>query len=358
MAIIEASGLTKTYRSRSGPVHALAGLDLAVPEGTVTALLGPNGAGKTTTVKVLTTLVTPDSGRATIDGIDVVADPQATRRSIGVSGQYAAVDENLTGAENLEMIGRLYHLGRRVARQRARELIEVFDLSEAGDRPVKGFSGGMRRRIDLAGALVANPRVLFLDEPTTGLDPRSRLALWGIIEGLVDDGATVLLTTQYLEEADQLADDIAVIDDGRVIAEGTADELKAQVGGHRVVVTLVDDDDREAVVTALRRHGVGDVETSTDGRTSGIAVDAGPLALQRVLADLGDAGIRLHDAGMRRPTLDDVFLRLTGHAATAAEEDAPDGGGAAGAGRASRPGRREPVRTAGDATDSTPERVR
>ncbi|WP_182046460.1 ATP-binding cassette domain-containing protein [Curtobacterium sp. ME26] len=365
MAIIEASGLTKTYRSRSGPVHALAGLDLSVPEGTVTALLGPNGAGKTTTVKVLTTLVVPDSGRATIDGVDVVAEPQATRRSIGVSGQYAAVDENLTGAENLEMVGRLYHLGRRAARARARELIEVFDLAEAGDRPVKGFSGGMRRRIDLAGALVANPRVLFLDEPTTGLDPRSRLALWGIIEGLVADGATVLLTTQYLEEADQLADDIAVIDDGRVIAEGTADQLKAQVGGHRVVVTLVDEDDREAVVTTLRRYGVGAVETSADGRTSGIAVDAGPVALQRVLADLDEAGVRLHDAGMRRPTLDDVFLRLTGHAATAVEGEASDATGGTDAGRASRPGRRDrggadgaDAVASGDTTDATPERVR
>lgn len=321
MAIIEASGLTKTYRSGSGPVHALAGLDLSVPQGTVKALLGPNGAGKTTTVKVLTTLITPDGGTATIDGVDVVRDPQATRRSIGVSGQYAAVDENLTGFENLEMIGRLYHLGRRTARERARQLIDVFDLSEAGDRPVKGFSGGMRRRIDLAGALVMNPRVLFLDEPTTGLDPRSRLALWDIIEGLVADGATVLLTTQYLEEADRLADDIAVIDGGTVIAEGTADQLKAQVGGHRVVVTLVDAADGDAATTALRRYGVGDVEVSGDGRTYAIAVEAGPAALQRVLADLGEAGIDLHDAGMRRPTLDDVFLRLTGHAAT---EDEPD----------------------------------
>lgn len=321
MAIIEASGLTKTYRSGSGPVHALAGLDLSVPQGTVKALLGPNGAGKTTTVKVLTTLITPDGGTATIDGVDVVRDPQATRRSIGVSGQYAAVDENLTGFENLEMIGRLYHLGRRTARERARQLIDVFDLSEAGDRPVKGFSGGMRRRIDLAGALVMNPRVLFLDEPTTGLDPRSRLALWDIIEGLVADGATVLLTTQYLEEADRLADDIAVIDGGTVIAEGTADQLKAQVGGHRVVVTLVDATDGDAATTALRRYGVGDVEVSGDGRTHAIAVDVGPAALQRVLADLGEAGIELHDAGMRRPTLDDVFLRLTGHAAT---EDEPD----------------------------------
>lgn len=333
MAIIEATGLTKTYQSKSGPVHALAGLDLTVPEGTVQALLGPNGAGKTTTVKVLTTLITPDSGSASIDGIDVVRDPQATRRSIGVSGQYAAVDENLTGFENLEMIGRLYHLGRRTARERARELIDVFDLSEAGDRPVKGFSGGMRRRIDLAGALVMNPRVLFLDEPTTGLDPRSRLALWDIIEGLVADGATVLLTTQYLEEADRLADDIAVIDGGTVIAEGTADELKAQVGGHRVVVTLVDAADAAAATTALRRYGVGEVETSGDGRTLAIAVDAGPSALQRVLADLGDAGIDLHDAGMRRPTLDDVFLRLTGHAATEAVADDEQSGARAGRGR-------------------------
>ncbi|MDY1003440.1 ATP-binding cassette domain-containing protein [Curtobacterium sp. CFBP9011] len=349
MDIIEASGLTKTYRSKSGPVHALAGLDLAVPEGTVTALLGPNGAGKTTTVKVLTTLVEPDSGSATVAGMDVVRDPQGTRRAIGVSGQYAAVDENLTGFENLEMIGRLYHLGRRAARDRARELIDVFGLSEAGDRPVKGFSGGMRRRIDLAGALVMNPRVLFLDEPTTGLDPRSRLALWGIIEDLVASGATVLLTTQYLEEADQLADDIAVIDDGRVIAEGTSDELKAQVGGHRVVVTLVDAADGDTATTVLRRHGTGDVETSGDGRTRAVAVDAGPAALQRVLADLGAAGVALHDAGMRRPTLDDVFLRLTGHAATddAGGDGGGDGrrsgggdgtgaGGPSGAGRASR----------------------
>jgi ABC-2 type transport system ATP-binding protein len=333
MAIIEASGLTKTYRSKSGPVHALAGLDLSVPEGTVTALLGPNGAGKTTAVKVLTTLVVPDAGSASVADVDVVADPQATRRAIGVSGQYAAVDENLTGAENLEMIGRLSHLGRRAARERARELIAVFGLSEAGDRPVKGFSGGMRRRIDLAGALVMNPRVLFLDEPTTGLDPRSRLALWGIIEDLVAGGATVLLTTQYLEEADQLADDIAVIDDGRVIAEGTSDELKAQVGGHRVVVTLVDAADGDAATTVLRRYGTGEVETSGDGRTRGIAVDAGPAALQRVLADLGAASVGLHDAGMRRPTLDDVFLRLTGHAATEDEDDAGRGDDA---GRASR----------------------
>ncbi|WP_333783447.1 ATP-binding cassette domain-containing protein [Microbacterium albipurpureum] len=225
MAFIEARDLVKTYQPKGAPeVRALDGLTLQVPEGTVTALLGPNGAGKTTTVKVLTTLIRPDSGQATIGGVDVLADPQAIRRMSGASGQYAAVDENLTGFENLLMVGLLYHLGRRRATQRARELIEVFDLVEAQNRPVKGFSGGMRRRIDLAGALVINPPVLFLDEPTTGLDPRSRLALWDIIESLVAGGTTLLLTTQYLEEADRLADSISIIDTGKVIAEGTADE--------------------------------------------------------------------------------------------------------------------------------------
>jgi ABC-2 type transport system ATP-binding protein len=321
MAMIEARGLTKTYRSKSGPVHALNGLDLTVPEGTVKALLGPNGAGKTTVVKMLTTLERPDSGTATIAGLDVVADAQAVRRSIGVSGQYAAVDENLTGFENLDMIGRLYHLGARVSRERARELIEVFDLSAAGDRPVKGFSGGMRRRIDLAGALVTNPRVLFLDEPTTGLDPRSRLALWDIITSLVDGGTTVLLTTQYLEEADRLADDISVIDGGAVIAEGTADQLKAQVGGHRLVVALVDETRSTQAVEVLRRHGDSEPSVDADGRQIEVAVTDGPTALQRTLADLGAAGIELHDAGMRRPTLDDVFLKLTGHR-TSADDDA------------------------------------
>jgi ABC-2 type transport system ATP-binding protein len=318
--IIEAHGLTKTYTSRSQTVHALAGLDLSVPEGTVKGLLGPNGAGKTTTVKVLNTLIRPDSGTATIDGIDVVADPQGVRRVIGASGQYAAVDENLTGLENLEMVGRLYHLGTRQARARARELIEAFDLTEAGSRPVKGFSGGMRRRIDLAGALVNNPRILFLDEPTTGLDPRSRLALWEIIGDLVKGGTTLLLTTQYLEEADYLADHISVIDQGRVIAEGTSDELKAQVGGHRVVVTLVDDADAPAARAVLARAGSGEPSVSDNGRELDVAVDQGPPALQQVLAELGDHGIRLHDAGMRRPTLDDVFLTLTGHRA----EELPD----------------------------------
>ena len=328
MAIIEARGLTRTYPAKGGPVHALAGLDLTVPEGTVKALLGPNGAGKTTTVKVLTTLERPDAGTAVVAGVDVVADPRAVRRRIGVSGQYAAVDEKLTGFENLDMIGRLHHLGRRASRRRARDLIDVFDLAEAGDRPVQGFSGGMRRRIDLAGALVTDPAVLFLDEPTTGLDPRSRLGLWDIITDLVAGGTTVLLTTQYLEEADQLADDISVVDGGRIIAEGTADELKARVGGHRVVVALVRPDDADTALAVLRRHGDGEPQLSDDRRGLDVAVTDGPGALRAVLADLGDAGIELHDAGMRRPTLDDVFLRLTGRptdeadAAPAARTDA------------------------------------
>jgi ABC-2 type transport system ATP-binding protein len=313
MTIIQAEGLKKTYTSKSGPVHALAGLNLSVPQGTVKALLGPNGAGKTTAVKVLTTLIRPDEGTAHIDGIDVLHNPKAARRIIGASGQYAAVDENLTGFENLEMVGRLYHLGARTARKRAQELIEQFELTEAGNRPVKGFSGGMRRRIDLAGALVINPKILFLDEPTTGLDPRSRLALWEIITQLVNDGTTLLLTTQYLEEADHLSDDIAVIDGGKVIAEGTSDQLKAQIGGHRVVVTLVNAADAGAAREILARHGDG--TPTVNDRTVEVSVVEGPRALQYVLSDLGEAGIDLHDAGMRRPTLDDVFLKLTGHKA-------------------------------------------
>lgn len=326
--IIEAQGLTKTYQSKSGPVHALAGLDLQVPRGTVKALLGPNGAGKTTVVKMLTTLIRPDAGTAVIDGIDVVRNPKSVRSIIGVSGQYAAVDENLTGFENLEMVGRLYHLGGAVARKRAQELIDLFELTAAGNRPVKGFSGGMRRRIDLAGALVINPKVLFLDEPTTGLDPRSRIALWDVIKRLVADGTTVLLTTQYLEEADQLADDIVVIDDGRVIAEGTSDQLKAQIGGHRVVVALVDAADGAAAREILGRHGSGAASISTDGRGVEVSVTDGPTALQNMLADLRGSQISLHDAGMRRPTLDDVFLKLTGHKADlSVSDDDGDGDG-------------------------------
>ena len=318
MNFIEAIGLTKTYSPKRAPaVHALDGLDLGVPKGTVTALLGPNGAGKTTAVKVLTTLTRPDSGTATIGGVDVLRHPERVRPNIGVSGQYAAVDENLTGFENLDMVGRLYHLGARQSRARARELIDLFDLTEAQNRPVKGFSGGMRRRIDLAGALVTRPQVLFLDEPTTGLDPRSRLGMWDIIGSLVGEGTTVLLTTQYLEEADQLADSISVIDFGKVIARGTSDELKASSGGQRVEVNLVDPRDSERALDVLRRFGSADPTVSEDGRALTVSADDGPAALQRILAELADLDVRLYDAGMRRPTLDEVFLRLTGHAASA-----------------------------------------
>jgi len=322
VTFIEASGLVKTYSPRrAAPVHALDGLDLSVPQGTVTALLGPNGAGKTTAVKVLTTLIRPDAGTATIGGVDVLRYPERIRPAIGVSGQYAAVDENLTGLENLDMVGRLYHLGARQSRERARELIDLFDLTEARNRPVKGFSGGMRRRIDLAGALVTRPQVLFLDEPTTGLDPRSRLGMWDIITSLVGEGTTVLLTTQYLEEADQLADDISVIDFGRVIARGTSDELKASSGGQRVEINLVAASDSPRAQEVLRRHGSAEPTVSDDGRELTVSADDGPAALQRMLSDFDAAGIRLYDAGMRRPTLDEVFLRLTGHAATS-EDDA------------------------------------
>lgn len=321
MTFVEAEGLSKIYTPKgSGPVPALDGLDLSVPQGTVTALLGPNGAGKTTTVKVLTTLIKPNSGRAVIDGIDVLKHPDRIRPIIGVSGQNAAVDENLTGFENLDMVGRLYHLGAKASRKRAHELIELFDLTESMNRPVKGFSGGMRRRIDLAGALVTRPKVLFLDEPTTGLDPRSRLGMWDVITGLVGEGTTVLLTTQYLEEADRLADSISVIDDGKVIAHGTANELKASIGGQRVELNLVSAEDSAVVVDLLVRVGNAEPTVSADGRELTVSAQDAPAALQVVLAELGARGIRLYDAGMRRPTLDDVFLRLTGHIAEEEQE--------------------------------------
>lgn len=320
MTFVEASGLTKIYTPKGAPpVHALDGLDLSVPQGTVTALLGPNGAGKTTAVKVLTTLIKPNAGTAVIDGIDVLKHPDRIRPIIGVSGQYAAVDENLTGFENLDMVGRLYHLGAKASRARAKELIEIFELTEAMNRPVKGFSGGMRRRIDLAGALVTRPKVLFLDEPTTGLDPRSRLGMWDIITTLVGEGTTVLLTTQYLEEADRLADSISVIDEGKVIARGTADELKASIGGQRVEINLVSAGDSEAARQILTRFGASEPTVSSEGRELTVSATDAPAALQSILAEFGSRGIRLYDAGMRRPTLDDVFLRLTGH--TASEEE-------------------------------------
>jgi ABC-2 type transport system ATP-binding protein len=308
---IEATGLVKRY----GEVTALDGLDLEVAEGTVMALLGPNGAGKTTTVRILSTLLIPDAGQATVAGHDVVRDAKALRRVIGLSGLNAAVDEHLTGFENLDMVGRLYHLGRVRSRERANELLEQFDLVEAGGRPAKGYSGGMRRRLDLAAALVAQPPVLFLDEPTTGLDPRSRLGMWEVIEGLVRGGTTLLLTTQYLEEADRLANKIAVIDHGRVIAQGTADQLKAQVGGERLEFTLADASQIEAACKALSPLGAGDAQTDEGTRRITLPVEGGPAVLMAAMRELDAAGIAVQDLGLRRPTLDDVFLSLTGHAA-------------------------------------------
>ena len=308
---VEARGLTKRF----GEVTALDGLDLAVPEGTVLGLLGPNGAGKTTTVSILTTLLQPDAGQAWVAGADVIADPRSVRRLIGLSGQYAAVDEALTGHENLTMIGQLYRMGRKEAKARSRVLLERFDLAESGDRPVKGYSGGMRRRLDLAGALVAEPPVLFLDEPTTGLDPKSRLDLWGVIRELVSGGATLLLTTQYLEEADQLADDIVVIDHGKAIARGTSDELKSEVGGERIQVTVRDASQLSGVRDVLAAIAVGEVEINAGTRTVLAPVSNGVTDLAQALGGLEAASLDVTDVGLRRPTLDDVFLTLTGHAA-------------------------------------------
>jgi ABC-2 type transport system ATP-binding protein len=309
--MIRASGLVKRY----GDVVALDGLDLAVPQGTVLGLLGPNGAGKTTAVRILTTLLQADAGAAEVAGVDVFADPSAVRERIGVSGQYAAVDEHLTGFENLDMVGRLYRLGRRRARARASELLDRFDLADAADRPVKTYSGGMRRRLDLAGALVAEPTVLFLDEPTTGLDPRSRLGMWAILRELLAQGTTLLLTTQYLEEADQLADEIVVIDHGRAIARGTSDQLKAQVGGERVELVVRDPVQLGAARELVQTVSLGDVQVTPHTHALSAGVAGGPEALMEVLRRLDATGIGLLDVGLRRPTLDDVFLTLTGHRA-------------------------------------------
>jgi ABC-2 type transport system ATP-binding protein len=316
-AAIRAEGLVKHF----GDVRAVDGLDLIVPFGTVVGLLGPNGAGKTTTVRILTTLLRADAGRATVAGLDVDRHPDAVRRVIGLTGQYAAVDEYLTGRENLDMVGRLYHLPPAYVRQRADELLERFSLTDAADRPAKTYSGGMRRRLDLSASLVGKPRILFLDEPTTGLDPRSRLQMWEVIADLVADGTTVLLTTQYLEEADQLAQDIVVIDRGTVIAHGTSDALKTQVGGDRLEVVVHPGSDLAAAVAALRELSDGDTTVDDVTRRITAPVSGGSTVLVDAVRLLDHAGVVIDDLALRRPTLDDVFLTLTGHAA---EDVAPE----------------------------------
>jgi ABC-2 type transport system ATP-binding protein len=316
--MISVEGLRKAY----GKVQALDGVDLAVPTGTVLGLLGPNGAGKTTIVRILTTLLAPDAGRATVAGLDVIRQAQALRSVIGLAGQYAAVDETLTGRENLVLVGRLYHLGRDEARRRADEVLERFDLTGAADRRVGGYSGGMRRRLDLGASLVGRPEVLFLDEPTSGLDPRSRIGLWELIGQLVDEGTTLLLTTQYLEEADRLADAIAVIDTGRVIAQGTADELKSRVGGEMLDVTVTPAPEAVAAAGALSPVAGGEAKIDADAGRVSVPLAGGASTVAEAVRLLDGAGIRIADMALHRPTLDDVFLALTGRAAEPAAESA------------------------------------
>jgi ABC-2 type transport system ATP-binding protein len=327
--------LVEDVRKHFGEVKAVDGVSLAVPQGTVLGLLGPNGAGKTTIVRILTTLLSPDAGRATVAGYDVVRQAEQLRRVIGLAGQSAAIDENLTGRENLEMVGRLYHLPVAEAARQATQVLERFELAKAASRPARTYSGGMRRRLDLGASLVGRPQVLFLDEPTTGLDPRSRLELWDVIRELVRDGTTLLLTTQYLEEADRLADSIAVIDGGKVIAEGTADELKSRVGGE--VLALRVGDRTQVARAAGAVLGLGPGGGKADNNTGDITIPVGAdgtAILVDAVRRLDGEGIRLADIGLRRPTLDDVFLSLTGHTAEGAEEEPV--GAVAGRGRRRR----------------------
>jgi len=318
-AAVVAEGLVKRF----GKTEALRGVDLEIPRAKVLGVLGPNGAGKTTAVRILTTLIKPDEGRALIDGIDVVAEPRRARARIGLTGQYAAVDERLTGFENLEHVGRLFHLGTPEAKRRARELLERFSLEFAADRVVGGFSGGMRRRLDIAMSLIARPSVLFLDEPTTGLDPRSRIDVWGLIEELVEGGTTTLLTTQYLDEADRLADEIAVIDKGLVIARGTAAELKRQTGGDQVEVVLDDPADAPRVIELISCHGcdAAHLDGSPEGRVVILPVIDLTGMVPEVVRQLDDQQIKIRDVGVRRSTLDDVFFSLTGRPAESETEE-------------------------------------
>jgi ABC-2 type transport system ATP-binding protein len=315
---IKASGLAKAY----GDVVALNGIDIEVEQGTVLGLLGPNGSGKTTTVRILATLLQADSGAASVGGFDVATQPDEVRSVIGLTGQYAAVDEYLTGRENLELFGRLFHLSKFDAAKRAAELLDRFDLSDAADRGIKGYSGGMRRRLDLAASLIGRPNVLFLDEPTTGLDPRSRQGMWSVIEDLIAEGTTVLLTTQYLEEADQLANKIVVLDQGNVIAKGTSNELKSQVGGDRIEIVVESAQDVSKAAIAIAEFGSAPAITEDLTKTILLPVAGGSTAIVNIVRMLDENNISIADIALRRPTLDDVFLSLTGHVTENNEEAA------------------------------------